>query len=237
MFFHSYPSAIRFTIISIIVFSIASFLQLATGHLHAVQVGKTQPAKMAAFEGLWETESGAGMRLFGIPDEEKEVTHFEISIPKMLSILIFMDPDAEVTGLKAFPKDERPPVFISFCTYHIMIALGMLFILMSLYGLFLMYRGKLWETSWFLKLLLFTIPLPHIGNQTGWMAAEIGRQPWAVYGILKTSDAASVVVPAWQILFTLIMFILLYSLLFFVFVKVVTKIIKKGPEQITKYSY
>jgi len=223
--------------LSLVIFSISSILQLFTGHQHAVQVGKTQPAKLAAFEGQWETKSGAGLSLFGIPDEKNEKTHLLIAIPKMLSILVYFNADAEIQGLKDFPKDERPPVFISFTVYHIMIALGMLFILMAVVGVFLLYKDKLWDTKWFLKLLLFSIPLPHIANQTGWMAAEIGRQPWAVYGVLKTANAASVVVPAGQILFTLIMFILIYALLFWMFVKLVLKIIRKGPEQITKYSY
>ena len=117
--------------ISLIIFTISSALQLLTGHQHAIQVGKTQPAKLAAFEGLWETKSGADLSLFGIPDEKNEKTHIAIGIPKMLSIFIYLDADAEIKGLKDFPVDERPPVFITFAVYHIMIALGMLFILIA----------------------------------------------------------------------------------------------------------
>ncbi|MFZ5515012.1 MAG: cytochrome ubiquinol oxidase subunit I [Candidatus Zhuqueibacterota bacterium] len=223
--------------VSLVVFIVAGVLQLLTGHQHGIQVGKTQPAKLAAYEGLWETQQGASLSLFGIPDETKETTHLSIGIPKLLSIFVYLDPNAEIKGLKDFPKDERPPVLISFTTYHIMIILGTLFVLIAVIAAFLLWKDKLWETKWFLYALLFSIPLPHIANQTGWMAAEIGRQPWAVYGVLKTADAASVVVPAGQILFTLIMFILIYAFLFWIFIKLLLKMVRKGPSELTGYSY
>jgi len=223
--------------VSIVVFIFAGILQLFTGHLHAVQVAKTQPAKLAAFEGLWETQTKAPLSLFGIPDAEKETTHFEIGIPSMLSIMVYFDSNAKIQGLKDFPKDERPPVFIVFTVYHIMIILGTLFVAMALLSSYLLFKNKFWDSKWFLRLLLFSIPLPHIAIQTGWMAAEIGRQPWAVYGVLKTADAASVVVLAWQVLFTLIMFVIIYTLIFVIFMKLILKIIRKGPEPIKQYGY
>jgi len=223
--------------VSLVVFIVAGVLQLVTGHQHGIQVGKTQPAKLAAYEGLWETQQGASLSLFGVPDETKETTHLAIGIPKLLSIFVYLDPNAEIKGLKDFPKDERPPVLISFTTYHIMIILGTLFVLMAVIAAFLLWKDKLWETKWFLYALLFSIPLPHLANQTGWMAAEIGRQPWAVYGVLKTADAASVVVPAGQILFTLIMFVLIYAFLFWIFIKLLLKMVRKGPSELTGYSY
>lgn len=223
--------------IALVVFIISGILQLFTGHQHSVQVGKTQPEKLAAFEGLWETTTDAPMSLFGIPDASKEKTHIEIGIPKLLSTFVHLNPDAEIKGLKAFPKEDRPPVFLSFSMYHIMVAVEFAFLLLAVLGIYLLKSGKLWNAKPFLWALVFAIPLPHIGNQTGWIAAEVGRQPWAVYRVLRTVDAASVVVPAGQILFTLIMFILIYTLLFFVFVKLVLKIIRKGPESITEYSY
>jgi cytochrome d ubiquinol oxidase subunit I len=153
-----------------------------------------------------------------------------IGLPKMLSFLIYGDMDAEVKGLKSFKKEDRPPVFISFATYHIMIMLGMLFVIMALFSGFLLIRKKLTDNKWYLRLMLFAIPLPYIANETGWIAAEVGRQPWVVYHVLRTKDAISKVVPSGQILFSLILFILVYTLLFLVFMKVVLKIIKKGPE-------
>jgi cytochrome d ubiquinol oxidase subunit I len=218
--------------VSLIVFIITSFLQFGTGHYHAVQVAKTQPVKMAAFEGLWESENGAGLSVFGFPDTAAKKTYFDIRIPKLLSLMIYADPNAKVQGLNEFSEDLYPPVFITFQTYHVMIALGGLFALMSSIGLLLLVRKKLYESDWYLKILLFTIPLPLISNEMGWMAAEIGRQPWAVYNVLKTADAASVVVPAWQILATIIMFTILYAILFLFFIKFLVALIKKGPEKV-----
>ena len=223
--------------VATVVFIVSGILQLFTGHQHAVQVAKTQPAKLAAFEGMWETQTNAPLSMFGIPDAEKETTHFAIGIPSMLSIMVYYDSNARIQGLKDFPQDERPPVFTVFTVYHIMIVLGTIFVAMAFLSTYLLFKNKLWDSNWFLKLMLFSIPLPHIAIQTGWMAAEIGRQPWAVYQVLKTADAASVVVPAWQVLFTLTMFITIYTLAFVIFLKLTLKTIRKGPEQIKQYSY
>ncbi len=223
--------------VALTLFIFSGIIQLFFGHQHSVQVAKTQPEKMAAFEGLWETQKGAPLALFGIPDEKKEKTRLFIGIPGLLSYLVYLDKDAEIKGLKDFPKDERPPVFLSFWSYHIMIGLGMLFILQAIMGGYLLVRKKIWGAKWYLKAMLFSIPLPYIANEFGWIAAEVGRQPWAVYKVLKTADAASVVVPAWQILFTLVVFILIYSLIFWVFMKLLLKMIRKGPEGIKSAGY
>jgi cytochrome d ubiquinol oxidase subunit I len=219
--------------ISLTVFIITSFLQFGTGHMHAVQVAKTQPVKMAAIEGLWETTEGAGLSLFGLPDESKKTTHFDIRIPKLLSLMLFFYSNAKVQGLNDFETDLHPPVAITNHTYRAMIALGCIFALISLIAIILFVTKRIYETSWFLKILLFAIPLPLISNEMGWMVAEIGRQPWAVYGVLKTADAASVVVPAWQILATIIMFTILYLILSVFFIKFLIGLIKKGPEKTT----
>lgn len=223
--------------VALILFIFSGIVQLFSGHQHSVQVAKTQPEKMAAFEGLWETQKNAPLALFGIPDEAKEKTHLYIGIPGLLSFLVHFDKDAEIKGLKDFPEDERPPVFLSFTSYHIMIGLGMLFVLLAVISGFLLYRKKIWDTRWFLKALIFSIPLPYIANEFGWIAAEVGRQPWAVYRVLKTADAASVVVPAWQILLTLVIFVLIYSFIFWVFMRLLLKIIRKGPEGIKATGY
>jgi len=218
--------------ISLTVFIITSFLQFGTGHIHSVQVAKTQPVKMAAMEGLWETTEGAGLLLFGMPDESKKTTHFELRIPKLLSLMIYADSNAKIEGLNDSVDELHPPVAITSHTYRIMIILGSIFALISLIAIILFAKKKIYETDWFLKILLFAIPLPLISNEMGWMAAEIGRQPWAVYNVIKTADAASVVVPAWQILATIIMFSILYLILFVFFVKFLVGLIKKGPEKV-----
>ncbi len=216
--------------LAVIVILLASLAELGMGHMHSVQVAKTQPEKMAAFEALYDTQKGAPLALFGIPDAKNQKNHLYIGIPKMLSFLIYFDFNAEVQGLNDFPVDERPPVFLPFMSYHVMIILGFLFIAFGVVGAFLLYKDKLWDAKWYLKALIFAIPLPHLANQFGWIAAEVGRQPWVVYRVMRTSEAASVVVPAGQILFSLIMFTIIYIFLFIVFIRVMKKIIKKGPE-------
>jgi cytochrome d ubiquinol oxidase subunit I len=223
--------------LSFIIFIATALLQFATGHMHAVQVANTQPEKMAAFEALWKTQKGAPMSLIGIPDENVGKTYLEIKVPKLLSLLIHFNPDAEVKGLNEFREDEWPPVFITYMTYHFMIGLGSLFAAIAIIGSFFMFTNRLYSVKWFLWTLIIASPLPLLANEFGWMAAEIGRQPWAVYKILRTADAASVVVPAWQILFSLVLFGVIYFLLFLVFLKIFFGLIKKGPEDITQRTY
>jgi cytochrome d ubiquinol oxidase subunit I len=216
---------------ALVIFIVSSVLQLFSGHGHSVQVAETQPEKMAAFEALWETQEGAPMALFGLPDGKREKTRLLVEIPRFLSFLIHFDFDAEVKGLDAFPKEERPPVFLSFTAYHIMILLGMLFLLMAFSGIFLMAKKKLGGARWYHRILLFGLPLPYLANEFGWIAAEVGRQPWAVYRVLKTADAASVVVPAWQILLTLILFAAVYTLIAAVGLSVLFRMVRKGPDE------
>jgi cytochrome d ubiquinol oxidase subunit I len=217
--------------IGLILFVVSSLLQLFSGHSHSVQVAKTQPEKMAAFEALWKTQKGAPMSVFGLPDGGKEKTYLSVRIPKLLSLLIYFDADAKVTGLDAFPRDERPPVFIPFASYHVMILLGALFGLIALVGIVLLMRKKSAETRWFLRALVVAIPLPYLANEVGWIAAEVGRQPWAVYRVLRTADAASGIVPAGNILFSLIMFMLIYALIGTVGIGILIRMIRKGPDE------
>ncbi|NVM00760.1 MAG: cytochrome ubiquinol oxidase subunit I [Candidatus Helarchaeota archaeon] len=223
--------------VAVIIFIFASIIQLFAGHSHSVQVAKTQPEKMAAFEALWKTKEGAPLALFGIPDSEKEKTYLYVGIPKLLSLLIHGDFNARVVGLAEFPKEEQPPVFLPFVSYHIMIIIGMLFVIMAMIGLYLLLKKKIWSADWYLKLLLYSIPLPHIANQFGWIGAEVGRQPWAVYKILRTANAASVVVPAGQILFSLLVFGLIYIFITGVFIYVLISFVKKGPEETALKGY
>ncbi|MBN1271213.1 MAG: cytochrome ubiquinol oxidase subunit I [Candidatus Aminicenantes bacterium] len=220
--------------LSLIVFIAASLLQLGSGHAHSVKVAETQPEKMAAFEALWETQKGAPMALFGFPDKQNQKTHLLVEVPKLLSLLIHFDPEAEVTGLDVFPADEQPPVFLPFVSYHLMILFGMVFIGLSLVGIYLLVRKKTHQTKWFLRSLLLALPLPYLANEWGWIAAEVGRQPWAVYRILRTADAVSPVVPSGNILLTLILFILVYALIGAVGLMVILKLIRKGLQELEK---
>ncbi|MBE2189573.1 MAG: cytochrome ubiquinol oxidase subunit I [Desulfobulbaceae bacterium] len=214
--------------IALIVAFIASLYQLYTGHSSAVQVYEYQPAKLAAFEGHYETAPG-DLYLFGWVDEEKQET-YGVKIPGMLSFMLFFDTEKPVKGLNEFPIDERPPVNIIFQTYHLMVAIGMFFIGFTALGLFMLWRGILFKQRWYMFIAVFSILLPHIGNQIGWMSAEIGRQPWIVYGLLKTKDALSKTVSSDEVLISLVMFGLIYLLLLVLFLFLLNKKIHHGPE-------
>ncbi|MGC8837872.1 MAG: cytochrome ubiquinol oxidase subunit I [Anaerolineae bacterium] len=213
----------------LIVGAVTSLAQVALGHFHSVQVALTQPAKMAAFEGLFTTQRGAPLALFGIPDVARQTVHLYIGIPRLLSFLVHFDPNAEMRGLDAFPRADWPPVAVPFYAYHLMVLLGGYFILVMLAGLYLWRTGRLERTQWFPTVLLLSIPLPQVANQAGWVAAEVGRQPWAVYNLLRTADAVSVTVPAEQVLFTLVMFVLIYALLFAMYLSLLIREVRHGP--------
>ena len=213
------------------VFAYAAILMLFSGHGHSVQVAKTQPEKMAAFEALWQTQRGAPLFLFGIPDPGARKTRLAVGIPGLLSLLVYGDAKAEVTGLDIYPENEKPPVVLPFVSYHIMIIFGMAFVGLGLAGIFLMARGRIWNARWFLKILMIAAPIPLLANEFGWIAAEVGRQPWAVYRVLRTADASSVVVPAGNILLTLVLFILVYALIAAAGLKVIFGLIRKGPDE------
>ena len=215
---------------AIIIFCIMSLVQFVSGHIHSVQVTNLQPEKMATFEALWQTQQGAPMSIIGIPVESEKKTYFEIKIPKLLSLLAYFDPDALVKGRDAFPDDELPPVLLPYFSYHIMIGLGSLFALISFIAIVLLLTKKLLTAKWFWYVLVVAIPLPIIANEFGWIAAEVGRQPWAVYKVLKTVDAVSTIVPATHVLLSLIIFSFIYLLLVVLFTTILFKIIKKGPQ-------
>ncbi|MEY8781253.1 cytochrome ubiquinol oxidase subunit I [Allomuricauda sp. XS_ASV26] len=215
--------------IALVVATVFSLGQLFTGHRSADGVAKNQPAKLAALEGHFEASAPADMYILGWVDKDKqEVTG--LKLPGGLSFLLEYDFDAPVTGLNAFPEDERPSqVNAVFQFYHIMVAIGMVLIFLTLYATFLWWRGKLFNKKWLLWIFVFAVFLPQIANQVGWFAAEMGRQPWVVYGLLRTDQAFSQAVSDNQILFSLILFFFVYSLLFVLFIYLLHKKIKHGP--------
>jgi cytochrome d ubiquinol oxidase subunit I len=215
---------------ALVVGFIAALIQLPLGHWHAVQVSHTQPAKMATFEGLFESQENAPVLLFGIPDAENETVHAKIAIPGLLSMLVYNDPSQRVQGLDDFPKDEWPPMGLTFWSFHFMVYLGMYFIAFTGLGLLLWWRGMLWKAKWYHYIAMITMVLPIITNELGWIAAEVGRQPWIVYGLMRTNEGASLSVGANQILLSIIMFTIVYIILFFVWVFLVRHQMNKGPE-------
>jgi cytochrome d ubiquinol oxidase subunit I len=216
---------------SLIVAFVASVVELGLGHLHAIQVAFTQPEKLAAIEGCFETETRAPALIFGIPSRKDERIYAPIRVPGLLSLLAFGNLDAEVKGLKAFPKEDWPPLALTFFPFHLMVALGMYFIALTAFGMFLLWRKRLFESRLFLKLALWSIPLPFITNELGWISAEVGRQPWVVYHVLRTRDAISTSVPVEQLVFSIIMFAVIYILLFAVWLFLIRREIRHGPEE------
>ncbi len=209
---------------------IAAVLQLPLGHYHAVQVAGTQPEKLAAFEGLFETRKEAPLLIFGLPDAEEGTVHSAVQVPGLLSFLVAFDTQAEVKGLNDFPRDEWPPLGLTFYSFHLMFILGLYFIGLTALGVFLLWRKKLFGSRFYMTLAFFSLPLPLVANELGWIAAEVGRQPWIVYRLLKTSDSISVTVPAGQVLASLIMFSAIYLLLGVLWVFLLRREVKKGPE-------
>ncbi len=216
--------------IALIFALFSSALQIEMGHIHAIQVTQTQPEKMAAFESMYETRKNAPLVIIGIPNEEEQTLDYEVSIPGLLSLLVGLDRQYEIKGLNEFKKEDQPPKIIPFFSYRIMVGLGFYFVLMALIGIYLYWKDILSRSKWYLRLLLYSIPLPIIANEMGWIAAEVGRQPWIVYHELRTADAISTVVSAGEILFSLILFSGLYLVLFALFVFLISKKMKIGPE-------
>ena len=201
-----------------------------TGDLHGRYMAKHQPAAVAAMEGLFVSEKGAGIVLMGQPDEERQRIDNPIVVNDVLSFLIYGTTQAEVKGLDQFPRDQWPTPFpLLFYAYHIMAGLGTYFALLMTVAALLLWRGKLFQTRWMLWPLLLSCPLPYIANTAGWMTAEIGRQPWIVYGLVRTSEGYSKSVSAGNTLFTLLGFMGLYTVLSILFIVLVYRAIDKGP--------
>jgi cytochrome d ubiquinol oxidase subunit I len=205
----------------------ASVMQALTGHGSAEGVAKNQPAKLAALEGHYMT-GPADMHLFGWVNAREE-TVSGVKIPGMLSWLLHYDTGAAVKGLDAFAKEDRPPVNLTFQFYHLMVGCGLLIFAISGIGVFLWWRGMLFTHRGMLWVMMAGVLLPQIANQVGWFAAEVGRQPWIVYNLLRTSEALSKVVKASEILSSLILFAFIYILLFAVFIYLLNHRIHSGP--------
>ena len=163
-------------------------IQFVVGHFHGYDVLTSQPVKFAAMEGQWETEYGASFKVFAVPDLQNERNLYSVEIPKALSLLLTSDASGEIRGLKEFPREERPNVTIMFYSFRIMIAMALLMLITVIVGMRLMYQDRLESSSWFLKSTLIMVPSGLIAVISGWIVAEVGRQPWTVYGVIKTTD-------------------------------------------------
>ncbi|MCB9853317.1 MAG: cytochrome ubiquinol oxidase subunit I [Phycisphaerales bacterium] len=223
---------------ALVVGAIFSLLALVSGHDQAKMVAAYQPAKLAAFEGHFETGPG-DLSLFGWPDADAKTIRGGVELPGMLSWLIHGDTTTPVTGLDDFPLDERPPVWLSFQAYHVMVALGMFFIVLTVGSMPLLKGGRIYRMRKLMWVFVFAVLGPFIANQAGWVAAEVGRQPWVVYPSvqggasmmgLRTTDGLSESVEAGHVLWSIVMFGLIYVLLFTIWVYVLNEKIRHGPE-------
>ncbi|MFP5234141.1 MAG: cytochrome ubiquinol oxidase subunit I [Acidobacteriota bacterium] len=217
---------------------IASIVQIfPTGDLHGKYLARNQPVAIAAMEGLFRSTKGAPIVLIGQPNMEQQTIDNPIAVNKVLSFLIYGTTVAEVNGLDAYPKDLWPTTLpLLFYAYHIMAGLGTYFVLVMVVAAFLLWRGKLFAARWVLWPLLLSFPLPYIANIAGWMTAEIGRQPWLVYNLIRTADGYSKQVNAGTTLFTLLGFMGMYAVLSILWILLVYRIIEAGPGAPTEHA-
>ena len=217
--------------IAVVVGFISSVLELFPfGHEHSIQVAETQPAKFATFEGITETTDNAPLLVFGIPNSETREVNNRIEIPGLVSKLL--PEQDEILGMNAFPSENLPPFALTFISFHLMVALGSAFILLMGLAVLMLRNGRLFKMEWLLKIFVWTTPLPLIAIQLGWISAEVGRQPWIIYNVMRTSDAYSTVVSSGEIIFSIVMFGSIYLLLGGAYLYFLLKKIRKGPKGI-----
>lgn len=204
--------------------------QIFLGDLHGLNTLKYQPTKVAAMEGLWETGRGVPASLFAIPDEEGERNRFEIAIPKLASLYLTHDINGEVKGLKEWPKEDRPPVTIVYFAFRIMVGIGLLMLVVVITGLVLWRRGKLFESRRYLKLCTWMGGAGFIAVLAGWTTTEVGRQPWVVYGLMRTEHAVTPSLTGSDVAISLTTYVLSYLIIFSGGVILLRRLVKIGPQ-------
>jgi cytochrome d ubiquinol oxidase subunit I len=203
-------------------------LQLLLGDLHGINTLKHQPTKIAAMEAHWDGSRPGDFHIFAWPDEKAERNHLEISIPRGASLILTHKPDGLFPGLKDVPANDRPPVLSVFFAFRIMLAVGFFMIAAALYGAWLMWRGRLFATRWFLRVVAQTWWIGFVAVIAGWVVTESGRQPWIVHGIMRTAEGTSPV-PGHVVLSTLVLFVLVYGFVFSMGIYYINRLIAKGP--------
>jgi cytochrome d ubiquinol oxidase subunit I len=204
-------------------------LQIVIGDHHGLNTREHQPAKLAAIEARWETGRGVPITLFAIPSEQAETNHFSIDIPRLGSLILTHEWDGEVKGLKDFPADQRPPVAIPFFAFRLMVGCGLLMLAMVLLGGWLRWRGRLDTTPLFLQLCQFMIPIGFVAVIAGWLVTEVGRQPWTVYGLLRTAQSVSPSLTGSDVLISLLAYMAVYLFMYPAGVLLMWRIVRTGP--------
>ncbi|MGD8369602.1 MAG: cytochrome ubiquinol oxidase subunit I [Desulfobacterales bacterium] len=203
--------------------------QAILGDLHGLNTVEHQPAKVAAIEGLWETEEGAPLVLFGWPDQEEETTKYAVEIPKLSSLILTHDLNGEVLGLKEWPREDRPPVAWVFWSFRVMVGIGILMIATGITALVLYFKKRLFDTKWFQYWCMAMTPSGFVAVLAGWFVTEIGRQPYIVYGVMRTAEAVSPVAGT-AVALSLAAFVVVYGFVFGAGAYYIVKLIRKGPE-------
>lgn len=208
-------------------------VQIFLGHLHGLNTLAHQPAKIAAMEGIWETERGAPLLLVGWPDQKREQTTFALSLPKLSSLVLTHTFDGEVKGLKEWAPEDRPAVLPVFWSFRVMVGISFLMLLTGGIAVWLAYRKRLFESAWFQRWCILLTPSGFIAVLAGWFVTEIGRQPYIIYGLMRTAQAASPV-RGEAVFFSLVAFVVIYSFVFGSGIYYVFRIIQKGPKTLLK---
>jgi cytochrome d ubiquinol oxidase subunit I len=218
---------VRVGVVAGVVFSMAAIFP--TGAFHGENVTRFQPAKMAAMEGLFRTQAGAPLAIIGMPDRYRQELMDPIVVPGLLSYLAYGNFSARVTGLADVPPDQQPPVEIVYYAYHIMAGLGSMFVAVLAAAAFFLWRGSLFDRRGVLWTLMLAMPFPYIANEAGWVVAEVGRQPWTVYGLQRVAHAASTNVTPGMTYFTLFGFMGLYLVVGLLYLMLFARIVNEGP--------
>jgi cytochrome d ubiquinol oxidase subunit I len=218
--------------IGVVVGAIAALLQLSpSGDMQGKLITQYQPTTLAAMEGLFDSQDGAPLAILGQPDVAKRTLDNPLVVPNMLSFLTYKQWTAHVQGLNDFPEDQWPDkIELLYFSYHVMVGLGTMFVGVMVLSAFLLWRKKLFETRWMLWIIMLSVPLPYIANTAGWLTAELGRQPWLIYGVMRTAHGFSPRVNAGNAWFTLIGFMGLYTVLAMLWLFLVYREIEIGPE-------
>ncbi|WP_094711317.1 cytochrome ubiquinol oxidase subunit I [Hahella sp. CCB-MM4] len=204
-------------------------VQILVGDMHGLNVLEHQPVKLAAMEGIWETHSGVGLRLFAVPDQENATNHYEVVLPNVASLVLTHEADGEIQGLDAVPADERPPVAVVFYGFRLMVGLGLLMLALGALGAYARWKGRLYDHPLLLRFSVAMIPAGVIATLAGWYVVEVGRQPWLVQGLVRTMDVVSPL-PAEQVATSLALFVVVYTLLFGTYIYFMRKLVRKGPD-------
>ena len=231
---HVSHARVMFGMAMIMAIFVAPF-QLVIGDLHGLNTLKHQPAKVSAIEGIWQTERGAALRLFGWPDQQQEETKYAIEIPKLSSLILTHSLNGEVKGLKEWPKEDRPPVVWVFWSFRLMVGVGVLMILTGIMAAILFFRKKLFDTRWFQYWCMALTPAGFIAVIAGWCVTEIGRQPYVAYGVIRTGQSVSPVAGP-HVALSLLAFIVTYIFIFGAGSYYILRLIGKGPS-IEKKAY